>query len=199
MPLPGSPKMQELRQPTPHCQGSVTTRTRPHARLRVELRAFLGSGASQHVRPVRRDQGFSNLAADECAQLVRNGAGVDDMEALRWQVPDTGDELESEERRDGEDIVGEAAGVSRTPSARGERRSRDLRPGTGSGRASIVCSCRRVLGKEYPKHLGGSPLSRPLVVRFTLAGGDARGAGPWPTTGLPERRRVSQASGEWCT
>ena len=54
----------------------MTTRTRPHARLRVELRAFFGSDASQHVRPVRCDQGFSNLAADECAQLVRNGAGV---------------------------------------------------------------------------------------------------------------------------
>ena len=39
--------MQELRQPTPLCQGSVTTRTRPHARLRVEPRA--AAGGTPHV------------------------------------------------------------------------------------------------------------------------------------------------------
>ena len=82
------------------------------ARIRRELAQQLarsdgpgdhGGGASQHVGPVRRDQTLANLAADELAQLTRNSAGVEDMEAFRWQVPDPENELISEERRRGED------------------------------------------------------------------------------------------------
>ena len=90
------------------------------ARIRSELAQQLarrdgprhhGGGASQHVWPVRHDQSVAHLAADQSAQLTRNGAGVKDMEALGWQVPNPRDELVSEERRNGEDMVGEAAGV----------------------------------------------------------------------------------------
>ena len=82
------------------------------ARIRSELAQQLarsdgpgdhGGGASQDVGPVCRDQSLANPAADELAQLTRNGAGVKDMETFRWQVPDPGDELVSEECRRGED------------------------------------------------------------------------------------------------
>ena len=81
-----------------------------------------GGGASQHVGPVRRDQFVAHLAADQYAQLIRNGAGVKDMEALGWQVPNPRDELVSEERRNGEDMVGEAARCRYTARVRGARR-----------------------------------------------------------------------------
>ena len=38
-------------------------------------------------------------------------ASLERVEALRWQIPDAGDERVAEDRARGEDVVGEAAGV----------------------------------------------------------------------------------------
>ena len=70
-----------------------------------------GGSAAQDVGPVCRDEGFLDLAADQPLQLFGAGCRVEEIEALQWQVPDAGDELEAQEGCYREDMVGEAARV----------------------------------------------------------------------------------------
>ena len=75
-------------------------------------RRHRGHGA-QEVGPVLGDQAFSDLAPDQPAQFFRGGCRVEEIEPLGRQVSNAGDEPVGQECGDGEDMVGEAAGVGR--------------------------------------------------------------------------------------
>ena len=84
--------------------------------LPKELAWWHGSGvhgrhATQNIRPVRGDEAFLDPAADQPLQLLWASRRIEEANSLRWQIPDAGNELESQQGGDGEDMVGEAARV----------------------------------------------------------------------------------------
>ena len=72
-----------------------------------------GQGGSdpQDVRPVPHDHVLPDFVAGQSGQTLRNASGLEDMQPFRRQVPDARDEPIAEQGCDGEDMVGETAGV----------------------------------------------------------------------------------------
>ena len=70
-----------------------------------------GGAQPQDVGPVRGDQRLAQLAADHAAQFLRAGGRLEDVDTLGGQVADARHEAVSQDRGDGKDVVGEAAGV----------------------------------------------------------------------------------------
>ena len=70
-----------------------------------------GCPQPQDVGPVRGDQRLAELAADQTPQFPRAGDRLEDVDALGGQIPDARHEPVAQNRRNGEDMVGEPAGV----------------------------------------------------------------------------------------
>ena len=90
------------------------------ARIRRELSQQLvgrkdaagqGSSNPEDVRPVPHDHILPDFVAGQSDQGLRNASGLEDVQPFRRQVPDTGYEAITEQGCDGEDMVGETAGV----------------------------------------------------------------------------------------
>ena len=72
-----------------------------------------GQGGSnpQGVRPVPHDHVLPDFVAGQSDQGFGNASGLEDIQPFRRQVPDARDEPIAEQGCDGEDVVGETAGV----------------------------------------------------------------------------------------
>ena len=70
-----------------------------------------GGRAAQDVRPVGDDRVFPDPAADQPFQLFWRAFRFKNMESLRREIPDAGDEAVCQQRGDGEDEIGEPARV----------------------------------------------------------------------------------------
>ena len=79
----------------------------------VGRKGATGQGASnpQDVRPVAHDHVLPDFVAGQSDQGFRNASGLEDMPPFRRQVPDAREEPIAEQGCDGEDMVGETAGV----------------------------------------------------------------------------------------
>lgn len=64
------------------------------------------------VRPVPHDHVLPDFIARQTDEGFRNASGLEDMQPLRRQVPNAGDEPVAEEGCDGEDMVGETTAVN---------------------------------------------------------------------------------------
>ena len=70
-----------------------------------------GGGNPQDVRPVAHDHFLQDFVAGQSGQGFRNASELEDMQPFRRQVPDAGDEPIAGQGCDGEDMIGETAGV----------------------------------------------------------------------------------------
>src|SRR5690606_9344135 len=77
---------------------------------RHDARRHRGHG-SQDILPILDDETLSDLAADQAAQLLRRCGRIEEVKPFRRQIPYTWNESEGQQRSDGKDMVGEAAGV----------------------------------------------------------------------------------------
>ena len=71
-----------------------------------------GGRAAQDIGPVRRDERLLDLAANQPLEFYWAGTGIEEVQALGWQVTNARNELEAQQGGDREDMVCEAAGVS---------------------------------------------------------------------------------------